>query len=130
MWTQDLVIPECISVCPRKLSVALTNTITNTTKVHLVLYFLDNSPSLRKGRNLEADAEAEAMEDAVSWPSHSSGLSYRLPYTTPDHLPRVGNTHSGLSLPTSGNYRSQKCPMGQSGRVVFSIGVASYQMSS
>ena len=51
--------------------------------------------SNRAGTNLEAGADAEAMEGAAYW------LAQPASYRTQDHQPRDGTTHSGLGSPLS-----------------------------
>ena len=55
---------------------------------------------LTQGRNMEAGADAEAMEGAAYWLASPDLLSL-LSYRTQDYQPRDGPTHSGLGLPTS-----------------------------
>jgi hypothetical protein len=50
---------------------------------------------LRQSRNLEAGADAEAMEDAAYWLA-PHGLLSLLSYRTQDHQPRNTTTHNGL----------------------------------
>ena len=58
-----------------------------------------------RGRNVEAETEAEAMEEccllACLWLA-SGFLSYFY-YTTQDHLPRDATTHSGLGPLSTNN---------------------------
>ena len=49
-----------------------------------------------QGRNLEAEADAEAMEGAAYWIAFPGLLSLPF-YRTLDHQPRDGTTYSGLS---------------------------------
>jgi hypothetical protein len=49
-----------------------------------------------EGSNLEAGADAEAMEGAAYWLA-SPGLLNLLSYRTQDYQPRDGTTHNGLS---------------------------------
>ena len=51
---------------------------------------------LTQGRNLEAGADAEAMEDAAYWLA-SPGLLSLLSYRTQDYQSRDGTTHNGPS---------------------------------
>ena len=53
-----------------------------------------------QGRNLEAGADAEAMEGAAYWLA-PHGLLSLLSYRTQVNQPRDGSTHSGLGLPLS-----------------------------
>jgi hypothetical protein len=55
---------------------------------------------LKPGGNLEAGADAEAMEDAAYW-LVPHGLLSLLSYRTQDHQPKHGTTHSGPGPPTS-----------------------------
>jgi hypothetical protein len=51
-----------------------------------------------QGRNLEAGADAEAMEGAAYWLA-PPGLLCLLSYRIQDHQPRDGPTHNGLDSP-------------------------------
>ena len=53
---------------------------------------------LKQGRNLEAGADAEAMEGAAYW-LPSPGLFSLLSYRTQDYQPMDGTTHNGLDPP-------------------------------
>ena len=53
---------------------------------------------LKPGGNLEAGADAEAMEDAAYW-LVPHGLLSLLSYRTQDHQLRDGTTHNGLVCP-------------------------------
>ena len=55
---------------------------------------------LKQGRNLEAGADAEAVEGAAYWLA-SHGLLSLLSYRTQGHQPRVETTQNGLGLPPS-----------------------------
>jgi hypothetical protein len=54
---------------------------------------------LSQARNLEAGADAEAMEGAAYWLASPASLSL-LSYRTQDYQPRDGTTHNGLGPPT------------------------------
>ena len=70
-------------------------------RVYLPLRFtslfnhLSNS-ELKQSRNLEAGADAEAMEGAAYWLAPHSLLSIPS-YRTQDHQARGGTAHNGLS---------------------------------
>ena len=51
---------------------------------------------LSQARNLEAGADAEAMEGAAYWLASPASLSL-LSYRTQDYQPRDGTTHKGTS---------------------------------
>jgi hypothetical protein len=55
---------------------------------------------LKQARNLEAGADAEAVEGAASWLA-PHGLLSLLSYRTQDHQPCSGHTHNGLGPSTS-----------------------------
>lgn len=93
------------------------------------------SPEVRigtKGRNLEAEIEAEAMENnAAHWIVPRALLSL-LAYVLKDHHPRDGTTLGELGPSTPIIHQSRKCttdmPTGQSGESIFSIGIPSSQI--
>jgi hypothetical protein len=55
---------------------------------------------LKQGRNLEAEADAEAMEGCCLL-TCSHGLLSLLSYKTQDHQPRDGTTHNSLDFSSS-----------------------------
>lgn len=70
-------------------------------RVHSSSQPSDQTPSVRRARNLEEGAEAESGRNAAHWIG-PHGWSSLVSYTAQDHLQRVGTAHRGLgSSPTS-----------------------------
>ena len=69
--------------------------------VHIaVCHRRKSGQKLKRGRNLEARADAEAMEECCLLDCFP-GLLNLLSHRTQDHQPRDGSTHSGLGPPPS-----------------------------
>ena len=66
--------------------------------------------NLKKSRNLEAEADTEAMEGAAYWLTPHRLLSL-LSYRTQDHQPRGGTTHLLWSEAFPNNHYLRKDPI-------------------